>query len=1037
MQIVLWLLLSVPFVSLKAQQSLWVGEEYQCFLTDYANTSLSILNVSWTVPSEMKEEFSGTYVRTVSFSQYQSGTYSVRASWKETDMSDSFSPFYSKSHTWSFTCRDNPLVLNNSSLTLTKGSTGTIGYSHTYSNEYTSLAKVTYSSSNSSVASVSSTGVVTAKGTGTATITVTSTIAKDPKTCTVKVTNSSTPDPDPTPGPVVPTGISLPASQSVQVGSTITLTPTITPSNASTTLTWDSSDKTVATVSSGKVSGKSVGTTTITVKTSNNKTASCTVTVTPVEPTGISLPESMTVAVGDFISVTPTITPSNAETTFTWSSNDESIAIAYANGMIEGVKVGTTRIKVVTANNLVAWSTVYVKPAPESIALSSESIDILEGDVITLTPTLMPSDAVSTLTWRSEDTSIATVTSEGVVEGIEAGTTRIWVETSNWLSASCIVNVSFNANKKIGFSDARVKALCVANWDTDGDGELNKAEAAAVTSLGEVFKEDKNIKSFDELKYFTGIDSIGNLAFKGCSGLTSVTIPGNVTSIGSSAFSSCTSLTTVNIPKSVTSIGSSAFYDCSGLTSVTIPNSVTSVGNSTFSWCTGLTSVTIPNSVTSIGDYAFSGCRRLTSVTIPNNVTSIGDYAFGRSGLTSVTIPNSVTSIGEEAFYDCSGLTSVTIPNSVTSIGDYAFRGCSGLISIVVEAGNKVFDSRDNSNAIIKTASNTLIAGCMNTIIPESVTSIGDDAFSGCSGLTSVIIPESVTSIGDDAFSGCSSLTSVTIPGSVTSIGRYAFFHCRGLTSVIIGNGVTSIGNSAFNGCSGLTSIKVESGNTVYDSRNNCNAIIETASNILIAGCMNTIIPESVTSIGDKAFYWCSGLTSITIPNSVTYIFELAFYECSGLTSVTIGSGVTSIFGNAFSRCSGLTSVTIGSGVTSIFGFAFYECSGLQSIICYAAETPKVNENTFYDVNVSNVTLLVPRESVQKYKDHPVWGKFKIEVIDGIEEIKNEELRSFSSTKSIKNDVYDLSGRKLPAEPQRGINIIRYSDGSTKKVLIK
>jgi len=713
MQIVLWLLLSVPFISLKAQQSLWVGEEYQCFLTDYANTSLSIVNVSWTVPSEMKEEFSGTYVRTVSFEEYHNDTYNVRASWKETDLSDSFSPFYSKSHTWSFTCRDNPLVLNNSSLTLTKGSTGTIGYSHTYSNEYTSLAKVTYSSSNSSVASVSSTGVVTAKGTGTATITVTSTIAKDPKTCTVTVKNSSTPDPDPNPGPVVPTGISLPASQSVQVGSTITLTPTITPSNASTTLTWDSSDKTVATVSSGKVSGKSVGTTTITVKTSNNKTASCTVTVTPVEPTGISLPESMTVAVGDFISVTPTITPSDAETTFTWSSNDKSIAIAYANGMIEGVKVGTTRIKVVTANNLVAWSTVYVKPAPESIALASESINLLEGDTIKLTPTFIPSDAVSTLTWRSEDESIATVTSEGVVEGVKAGTTRIWVETSNWLSASCTVIVT--PSPIIQFADAAVKALCVANWDTNGDGELSEAEAAAVTDLGKVFTS-RLIKSFNELQYFTGLTSIGDYAFSGCSFLTSITIPESVTRIGNYAFEHCHRLTSITIPESVTSIGSSAFYNC--------------------------------------------------------------------SGLTSITIPNSVTSIDSSAFYDCSRLTSITIPNSVTSIGDNAFHDCSGLTSIVVESGNIVYDSRDNCNAIIKTASNTLIAGCMNTIIPESVTSIGGDAFSYCSGLTSVTIPESVTSIGFYAFDSCSSLTSVTIPNSVTSIGNYVFRNCNSLTKV-------------------------------------------------------------------------------------------------------------------------------------------------------------------------------------------------------------------------------------------------------------
>ena len=206
--------------------------------------------------------------------------------------------------------------------------------------------------------------------------------------------------------------------------------------------------------------------------------------------------------------------------------------------------------------------------------------------------------------------------------------------------------------------------------------------------------------------------------------------------------------------------------------------SVTSIGDKAFYDCSGLTSVTIPNSVTSIGDNAFSDCSSLTSVTIPNSVTFIGKYAFRGCGLTSVTIPNSVTSIGYGAFSVCSRLTSVTIGNSVTSIGDYAFGNCYGLTSIIVEAGNPTYDSRENCNAIIETNSNTLIVGCKGTTIPNSVTSIGDFAFSVCLSLTSITIPNSVTSIGDFAFSGCSSLTSITIPNSVTSIGMDAFYKC-------------------------------------------------------------------------------------------------------------------------------------------------------------------------------------------------------------------------------------------------------------------
>ena len=185
------------------------------------------------------------------------------------------------------------------------------------------------------------------------------------------------------------------------------------------------------------------------------------------------------------------------------------------------------------------------------------------------------------------------------------------------------------------------------------------------------------------------VTTIGNRAFWGCSGLTSVTIPNSVTSIGNSAFEDCRGLTSVTIPNSVTSIGNNAFEDCSGLTSVTIPNSVTSIGNYAFESCSGLTSVTIPNTVTSIGDSAFSGCSGLTSVTIPNSVTTIGYYAFsGCSGLTSVTIPNSVTSIGSEAFNNCSALTTLTIGSSVRRISERAFAGCSKLEEVYCLAEN-------------------------------------------------------------------------------------------------------------------------------------------------------------------------------------------------------------------------------------------------------------------------------------------------------------------------------------------------------------
>ena len=450
--------------------------------------------------------------------------------------------------------------------------------------------------------------------------------------------------------------------------------------------------------------------------------------------------------------------------------------------------------------------------------------------------------------------------------------------------------------------------------------------------------------------------------------------------------------------------------------------SVTSIGDGAFEFCHGLTSITIPSSVTSIGDDAFFGCDGLTSITIPEGVTSIGEDAFSScSGLTSITIPSSVTSIGDWAFLGCRGLTSITIPSSVTSIGDGAFLGCRGLTSIVVESGNSVYDSRENCNAIIETSENVLIAGCQNTIIPSSVTSIGNRAFSGCRGLTSIMIPGSVTSIGDGAFEDCSGLTSITIPSSVTSIGGLAFYYCSGLTSITIPSSVTSIGryafsdcsgltsitipssvtsigenaflgcsgltsitipssvtsigNSEFYGCSGLTSIVVENGNSVYDSRENCNAIIKTSENTLIAGCQNTIIPSSVTSIGNGAFYGCSGLTSITIPSSVTSIGKWAFEGCSGLTSITIPSSVTSIGDMAFKDCSGLTSITIPSSVTSIGDYAFWGCSGLTSLVVRWDEIPSGIDSTIVR-DKDNVKLYVPVGTKATYKSKSPWNDF-------------------------------------------------------------
>ena len=538
---------------------------------------------------------------------------------------------------------------------------------------------------------------------------------------------------------------------------------------------------------------------------------------------------------------------------------------------------------------------------------------------------------------------------------------------------------------RIIFADANVEAVCVANWDKNVDGYLDRAEALQINDLGTAFQSNTQISTFAELVLFSGLKAIADNAFSGCSGLAAIAFPENVKTIGSNAFSGCTGLTSITLPEKVT-LGSYAFEGCSNLFAITNLNKATALGDGVFKNCTSLNTVTLPTTLTSVSGF-FEGCTALSSITLPSSVKYITNSSFkGCSALTSIQLPSALLNIGESAF-EGSAISSISIPATVTAIGENAFANCASLLSVTVNWTTPLtlpasaFPNRTNQTLYVPEGTRIqyatatvwkdfkwLVAPNLQTIVfadarvkalcvanwdvdgdgelqtdeAASVTTLGE-VFKGNAQIQTfneLQYFKKLTAITGSAFQNCTDLTAFTLPTTVTTISSSAFAGCTGLTSITLPATVTILGEGVFAGCTGLTSVSMLG---------------------------------NITQI-NRAFEGCTALASVTLKQSTTQIINSAFKGCTALTSIQLPSTLQVIGESAFEG-SGLTEIDLPSSLNSIQSNAFADCASLTTVTANWTLPINIDESVF--PNRASQLLYVPEGTGSTYRGADVWKEFK------------------------------------------------------------